>query len=115
MKQSVYGILKARFLINEDAIRNWRFILVIIGLAIIMIGNTHRYEQKTFEIVRLTDEINELRSEFVDRRSELMRLKMESTVALKMQERGIFPTATPPQKIKVTPPEETNWFKKLWQ
>ncbi len=115
MKHGVYSILKARFLINEDAMKNWRFIVFLIALAIIMIANTHRFEQKVFAITELQNEVKELRSEFVDRRSELMKLKMESTVAAKMEEKRIFPASVPPQKIKVRKPEEKNWFKRLWQ
>lgn len=114
MKQGVYSILKARFLINEDATKNWRFIVFLILLAIIMIANTQRYEQKVFRIIALTSEVKELRSEFVDRRSELMKLKMESTVSKKMEPKGIFPSSVPPQKIKVKKEEEKSFFKKLW-
>ena len=115
MKGGIYNILKARFLVNEDATKNWRFILFIVVLAIIMIANTHRFEQKIFEIADLTNEVKELRSEFVDRRSELMKLKMESTISKKMEERNIFPASVPPQKIKVKKSEEKSFFKKLWQ
>jgi cell division protein FtsL len=117
MKNGVYSILKARFLINEDAnaAKNWRFIVFLIILAIIMIANTQRYEQKVFKIVGLTNEVKELRSEFVDRRSELMKLKMESTVSEKMVAKDIFPSSVPPTKIKVRKEEEKGFFKKLWQ
>ncbi len=117
MKNGVYSILKARFLINEDAnaAKNWRFILFIILLAIIMIANTQNYERKVFRIIALTNEVKELRSEFVDRRSELMKLKMESTVSEKMVVKEIFPSSVPPTKIKVKKVEETSFFKKLWQ
>ena len=117
MKNGVYSILKARFLINEEAnaAKNWRFIVFLIVLAIIMIANTQRYEQKVFRIVELTSEVKELRSEFVDRRSELMKLKMESTVSEKMEAKQIFPASVPPTKIKVKKEEEKNFFKKLWQ
>lgn len=117
MKNGVYSILKARFLINEDAnaAKNWRFILFIILLAIIMIANTQRYEQKCFKIKDLTIEVKELRSEFVDRRSELMQLKMESTVSREMESRQIIPSTVPPTKIKVKKEEEKSFFKKLWQ
>lgn len=120
MKNGVYSILKARFLINEDAnaAKNWRFILFLITLAIIMIANTQRYEQKVFKIVALTNEVKELRSEFVDRRSELMKLKMESTVAEKMEAKHIYPSAVPPTKIKVKKVEEKTFFGKIkaaWQ
>ena len=115
MKNGVYSLLKARFLINDDAVKNWRFIVFIILLAIVMIANTQRFEQKVFKIAELTNKVKELRSEFVDRRSELMKLKMESTVSEKMIEKEIFPSTVPPIKIKVKKEEEKSFFKKIWQ
>lgn len=115
MKNGVYGILKARFLLDEDAIKNWRFIVFGIALAIIMIANTQSYEQKVFRISELTNEVKELRSEFVDRRSELMKLKMESTVAKQMEARQILPSTVPPVKIKVVKEVEKGFFDNLWQ
>ena len=115
MKNGVYSLLKARFLINDDAVKNWRFIVFVILLAIVMIANTQRFEQKVFRIAELTNQVKELRSEFVDRRSELMKLKMESTVSEKMIEKGIFQSTVPPIKIKVKKEEEKSFFKKIWQ
>ncbi|MEZ7497595.1 FtsL-like putative cell division protein [Flavobacterium sp. Arc3] len=115
MKNGVYNILKARFLIDDDAMKNWRFIVFLILLAIVMIANTQRYEQKVFKIAKLTNEVKELRSEFVDRRSQLMKLKMESTVSEKMVEKQIFPSTVPPIKIKVKKEEEKTFLKKIWQ
>lgn len=115
MKNGVYGILKARFLIDEDAMKNWRFIVFLILLAIAMIANTQRFEQKVFKIAELTNQVKELRSEFVDRRSELMKLKMESTVSEKMESKQIFPSSVPPIKIQVKKTAEKNFFKKIWQ
>lgn len=115
MKNGVYSLLKARFLINDDAVKNWRFIVFIILLAIVMIANTQRFEQKVFKIAELTNKVKELRSEFVDRRSELMKLKMESTVSEKMIEKEIFPSTVPPIKIKVKKEKEKNLLEKIWQ
>ncbi|MDI1257181.1 MAG: FtsL-like putative cell division protein [Flavobacterium sp.] len=115
MKNGVYSILKARFLVNEDAVKNWRFIVFLVLLAMIMIENSNRYDQKSFEIITLTNEVKELRSEFVDRRSELMKLRMESTVASKVEDKGILPSSVPPVKIKVKKEEEKGFFKKIWQ
>lgn len=115
MKSGIYNILKAKFLVNEDAVKNWQFILFLIALAIIMIANTHRFEQKVFKIADLTNEVKELRSEFVDRRSELMKLKMESTISKQMEPKGIVPSQVPPQKITVKTSEEKNFFKRIWQ
>ena len=115
MKNGVYSILKARFLIDDDAFKNWRFIVFLITLAIIMIANTQRFEQKVYKITELTNEVKELRSEFVDRRSELMKLKMESTISEKMVEKKIFPSAVPPYQIKIKKIEEKSFFKRIWQ
>jgi hypothetical protein len=44
-----------------------------------------------------------------------MKLKMESTVAQKMETRQLKPSTVPPVKIKVKKEEEKGFFKKLWQ
>lgn len=113
MKYGIYNILKAKFLVNEDAVKNWKFIVFLVGLAIVMIANTHNYEKKIFQITDLTNEVKELRSEFVDRRSELMKIKMESTIAAQMEVKNIFPSSVPPKKIKVAR-VKTRW-EKIWQ
>lgn len=101
MKQGLYDILKGKFLVSNDAFNNWRFILFCTLLAIIMIGSSHSAERKVHEIARLNDEVRELRSEFVDMRSNLMRLKMESTISRRMAGRGIKPSDVPPTKIVI--------------
>jgi hypothetical protein len=115
MNPGIYNILKAQFLIDDNAFKNWRFIVFVILLAIIMIANTQRYEQQVFRIIELTNNVKELRSEFVDKRSELMKLKMESTVSSKMEEKQIFPSAVPPIKIRVRKVEDKNFLERIWQ
>jgi len=88
-------------LVSDDSFKNWRIILFVSLLAIIMIASSHSADKKVHEIARLKDEVKEMRSAFVDGRSRLMRLKMESAVALKMKEKGLAPAVVPPQKIKV--------------
>lgn len=114
MKGGVINLLKAKYLVDQGSMRNWRFIVFLIFISILMIANSHDYEQKIFRISELEAEVKELRSEFVDRRSELMELKMESTVARKMEERNIFPSSVPPKKIKVLKEEEKGFFDNIW-
>lgn len=99
MKENLFGILKGKFLVDQDAFQNWKLIFFCTALAIIMIASSHSAERKVHQIARMHDEVRELRSEFVDRRSRLMRLKMESTLRAKMANRGIGPSDTPPTKI----------------
>lgn len=115
MKGGVYSLLKAKYLVDQGSMKNWRFIVFLILIAILMIGNTHNYEQKVYRISELENEVKQLRSEFVDRRSELMELKMESTISKKMEEREIYPSSVRPKKIKVEKQEEKNTFSKIWQ
>lgn len=101
MKKGVYNILKANFLISSDAVKNWRFIVFCTFLAIVMIACSHSAERKVHKIASLNNEVRELRSEFVEVRSALMKLKMESTLTSKMAARGVKPSETPPYKIKI--------------
>ena len=101
MKKGVYNILKANFLISNDAVKNWRFIVFCTLLAIVMIASSHSAERKVHTIAKLNNEVREMRSEFVEVRSALMKLKMESTLTAKMAARGVKPSETPPSKITI--------------
>ncbi|WP_339835057.1 FtsL-like putative cell division protein [uncultured Flavobacterium sp.] len=115
MKANIYSLLKAKFLVSDDSLKNWKFIVFLIVLAMLMIANNHRYDAKNYRITELTNEVKELRSKFVDTRSDLMKLKMESTITTKMEARGIRPSEVSPQKIKVLKTEEKSIVDKIWQ
>ncbi len=66
-----------------------------------MIASSHSADKKVYEIARLKNEAKEMRSGFVDGRSKLMRLKMESAVIKKMKAKGLAPSVVPAKKIKV--------------
>ena len=99
MKKNFYNIIKGRFLVNDDALKNWRFIIFLSLLALIMIGSSHTADKKVHEIARLSNQVKELKSEYVDVRMRLMQSKMESKIIKAMEQRGLFPSETPPQKI----------------
>ncbi|MDY2587282.1 FtsL-like putative cell division protein [Winogradskyella aquimaris] len=101
MKKSIYSILRGKFLISDDSFKNWRIIIFISFLAIIMIASSHSADKKVHEIAKLNNQVKELRSAFVDGRSKLMRLKMESTIIRKVADKGIQISEIPPVKIKV--------------
>jgi len=101
MKKSIYSILRGTFLVSEDSFKNWRMILFISVLAIIMIASSHSADKKVHEIARLTNEAKELRSAFIEGRGKLMELKKESSIEKKMKEKEIGISEIPPKKIKV--------------
>ena len=98
MKKSIYSVLRGTFLISDDSFKNWRLILFLSALAVIMIASSHSADRKVYEIASLKEEVKELRSEFVDGRKKLMQLKKESSITLKLAEKGLSPSDVPPKK-----------------
>lgn len=101
MKKGILDILKGKFLVSGDAPKNWLFIIFASFLATVMIASSHSADRKVHKVAALNEEVKELRSEFVDIRSDVQRLKLESTVMQTVAEEGLFPSETPPKKIKV--------------
>jgi len=102
LKQSFYNIVKGKFLVNDDAFSNWRFIIFLSLLALIMIASSHVADKKVHRIAQLNNTVKELKSEYLDVRKQLTQVKMESKIAVAMAQRGLKPSETPPQIIKIT-------------
>ncbi len=97
----MYNILKGKFLVDEDAKKNWGFILFLTALALLMITSSHQIDRKVQRISELNKEGRKLRAEFVSTRSDLMKLKMESSISRRLAENGLYVSQIPPRKIKV--------------
>ena len=100
-KDNIYNILKGKFLIDEDALKNWVFILFLTFLALLMISSSHSVDRKVQKIARLNRQKKELRAQFVATRSDLMQLKMESAIVKRLEGKGLFVSDEPPVKIKI--------------
>jgi len=87
--------------VSDDSLKNWRFILFLSLLALVMIGSSHTADKKVHRIGQLSNEVKELKSEYVDMRMKLMQTKMESEIIAAMEQRGLKPSETPPQKIMI--------------
>jgi hypothetical protein len=101
VKDKIYNVLKGKFLVSDDSFKNWRFLLFVVGLMLLIIASSHSADKKVMEIARLNKEINEKRAEFVDTRTIFMGMKLESTIRNKVVELGLQPSENPPQVIKV--------------
>lgn len=102
MKNSLYNILKGRFLVSDGAFKNWRFIIFLSALALIMIASSHNADKKVHKIAQLNNDVKELKSEYLDVRMILMQSKLETKIISAMEKRGLMPSVTPPQKILIT-------------
>ena len=66
-----------------------------------MIASGHAADRKIFHIAQLNDDLKMLKSEFVEQRTALMNLKMETKIMKELRPLGIRPAKTPPIKIIV--------------
>lgn len=101
MKKNIYDILRGSFLTEASSLKNWRIIFFVVGLLLFMISSAHRADGKVIKIAELNKKKRELRAEYVDTGTILMRMKMESNIREKVKVRGILPSKTSPQKIKI--------------
>ena len=75
MKKGFYNLLKGKFLISDDAFKNWRFIFFLSALSLIVIASSHRADKKVYRIAQLNNEVKEIKSEFADVRMILCKQK----------------------------------------
>ncbi|PQB03678.1 FtsL-like putative cell division protein [Aureitalea marina] len=101
MKRNFYNLVKGKFLISDDSLKNWRFIIFLSVLALIMVASSHSADKKVHRIAQLNNEVKELNSQYVDVRMQLMQLRFESRIISVMANRGLAPSETPPQKILI--------------
>ena len=101
VKRNVYDLLRGSFLTDASAFKNWRIIIFVVALLLFMISSAHNADGKVIKIAELNKKKRELRAEYVDTGTILMRMKMESNIRQKVALRGIQPSQTSPQKIRI--------------
>lgn len=99
--KGIYGVLRGSFLTDDGASNNWRFIIFIVSLFLLMIWSAHSVDEKVSKVAELNKKKRELRAEYIDAKTTLARMKLESAVRRKVEKKGLTPAKTPPQKIKV--------------
>lgn len=101
VKKNIYQILKGGFLIEEGSLKNWRMILFVVLLLLIMISSAHSADKKVIKIAELNKEQRELRARYVDTKTRLMRMKMESNIRENAKKLGLQSADVPPKRIVV--------------
>jgi len=101
VKKSLYELLKGGFLIDESSFKNWRMMFFVVALLLIMISSAHSTDKKVIEISKLNKQKRELRAEYIDTQTTLMRMKMEYSISQKAKKMGLQPSKNPPQRIKI--------------
>jgi hypothetical protein len=96
---TVWSIIKAEYLTNENATKNWAFILMLLVMGVVIINLSHSADTKVKQIAKLKNEVKALRSEYVELKMNVTKNRMATDVYVKLKDEGfIFPTV-PPIKI----------------
>ena len=101
VRRSIYDLLRGSFLTDASAFKNWRIIIFVVSLFLIMITSGHSADGKVIEIAALNKKQREFRAEYVDTGTILMRMRMESNIRQKVKLRGILPSQTSPLTIRL--------------
>ncbi len=80
----IKDLLKGKFLVKEDAYRNWNFIVFLTILSLISITSSHMMDRKIRKITKISEEIKELKSEYVDLHSKCMQMQLSSFIKKKL-------------------------------
>ena len=97
--KNLKSLLNIDFLVKDNSSKNWKMILFISTLAVIMISSGHSADKKIFRISSLNTSIKSLKSDFIQIKEELLILKKESSITQKLFSRGVVPASLPPIKI----------------
>jgi hypothetical protein len=99
--RSLVDIINGNILTNKYSLKQVPFMMFITGITLLYIANSYYAEKKIRHISKVTNELKELRSEYITSMSKLMFVSKQSEVAKTAEEMGlqIKESTNPPGKI----------------
>ena len=94
--------LDGSFMAKENVADMLPFLLFISLIGIFYISIRYYSEKNVFRMNAISNELKELRSEYISTKSELMFKSKQSEVAKAIAETGLKESVVPPKKIVVT-------------
>ena len=101
LAKGLSSVFSGTFLTSDKTLKNLPFFLFLAMIAILYIANGYYADDKVREANRLSNELKELRSEYITTKSELMFASKQSEVAKASAELGLKEPVVPPVKIVV--------------
>ncbi len=100
LAKALSSVFSGTFLTNESTLKHVPFILFLAFIAILYIANGYQADDKIREVNKITNELKELRSEYISTKSDLMFVSKQSEVAKAAEPMGIKEPVVPPMKIE---------------
>ncbi len=101
MAKFLEGIFGGTFLANEKNYKHIPFMLFVACATIVYIAYGYYADDTIREVNKITNNLKELRSEFIYTKSELMFASKQSEVAKAVEQIGLKEPTTPPLKIEI--------------
>lgn len=101
LAKGLSSVFSGTFLTNERNLKHLPFILFLAVVAIFYIANGYYADDKIREVNKISNQLKELRSEYISTKSELMFASKQSEVAKSALPLGLKESLVPPIKIEV--------------
>jgi len=95
------AVFSGTFLTNDKTLKHLPFIIFLAFIAILYIANGYYADDKIREVNKISNQLKELRSEYISTKSDLMFASKQSEVAKAAEKLGLKEPVVPPIKIKV--------------
>jgi hypothetical protein len=104
LAKALSKVFGGSFLSDDRATQHVPFILFLGFIAILYIANGYYADDKIREVNKISNQIKELRTEYISSKSDLMFVSKQSEVAKAVQVIGLKEPVVAPMKIEVAPP-----------
>ena len=101
ISSSLISVVSGNFLTKDKTVKLLPFFLFLSFMAMGYIANGYYAEEKIRKLNSITNELKELRSEYITIKSDLMFVSKQSEVARASESMGIRESVVPPKKIVV--------------
>jgi len=100
LAKGLSSVFSGTFLTNQKTIKNMPFIVFLACIALLYISNGYYADDKIRQVNKLTNQLKELRTEYIFTKSELMFASKQSEVAKAAEKLGLKEPVVPPFIIK---------------
>ncbi|MEX2379856.1 MAG: FtsL-like putative cell division protein [Vicingaceae bacterium] len=104
--KGVKDVLSGNFLSKESVVNVLPYVFFLTFLGICYIANGYQAEKLVRRLYKTTNEIKELRSEYITNKSDLMYISKQSQVARATKSLGLRELMSPPKKIVISEDEK---------
>lgn len=101
LAKGLSSVFSGSFLSNEKTLSHLPFIIFLAFAALLYIANGYYADDKIRDVNKISNQLKELRSEYISTKSELMFTSKQSEVAKAVEGMGLKEPVVPPMKIEV--------------